>query len=299
MTHDPKGERWQFGRDRWVDPQEMTPTFVAGRLLLTFSEGDSYVIDTPLQQLLVATFHRSSKTYRGIMSLVLDELGTQAAMLARSLFEDVVVAHWLLYNREDPDWLVARFERHRDAMALYQHDLVKRTSWRMGDLLVEDPSALRARQNALVKEFGWEATKNWWDPGAEGRGVGKPIGLRGVAEILERAAIAHEAFHPRFGGGEEPLLVRMDLVAQKWFSQALHHTVIGLPFAVTEAGGLPTEQGDPTQLVEFVTWWLYAQQLYLLHDLYGRPYDDLQERIEFGFVHAFGAEPGDLKPFAP
>jgi hypothetical protein len=66
-------------------------------------------VDTPLQQLVVATFGRSQDTYRGILSPLLDGLPTQAAMLARSLFEDLVVGHWLVLNADDPDWLIQRF----------------------------------------------------------------------------------------------------------------------------------------------------------------------------------------------
>jgi hypothetical protein len=151
---------------------------MAGHLLLRFTASDEFVIDTPLQQLVVATFGRSQSSYRGILSLLLDELPTQAAMLARSLFEDVVVAHWLVFNREDPDWLIQRFHDHRDAMALYQSTLAGETGWRMGEPIVDHPERLKARQNELGKVFKGEARRDWWDPGERGKGSGNPVGLR-------------------------------------------------------------------------------------------------------------------------
>jgi hypothetical protein len=32
-----------------------------------------------------------------------------SAMLARPLFEDMIVAHWIDYNRDNAGWLVDRF----------------------------------------------------------------------------------------------------------------------------------------------------------------------------------------------
>ena len=104
-------------------------------------------------------------------------------------------------------------------------------------------------------------------------------------------------FHPRFAGGEEPMLRRMEAVIQKWFSQCLHHTAVGLPLVVVDAGAPPGEQADPSDLLAFVSWWLFAQQIYLLHDFYGRPPEEFNEIVRLGFVDAFGAHEDDLKPF--
>lgn len=287
----------QLGRGRVIDIDQAPPPVVAAVLLLQFTEGDRYLIDVPLQQLVVATFQRSRDTFSGVLSLIADGLPVQGAMLARSLFEDVVVAHWLVLNREDPDWLVDRFFRHREAIALHAERLHRKTTWQFGDVAGVDLDAARRRQNDLVKEFGPEAQQNWWDPCSEGGGSGRPIGLRGVAGQLEDAAADHDMFHPRFAGGDEPMLRRMEEVVQKWFSQCLHHTAIGLPIIVTGPAETPGEQADPTALVLFVSWWMFTQQIYLLHDLYDRPYDDFNEIVKLGFTGAFGASEGDLKPF--
>jgi hypothetical protein len=180
-------------------------------------------------------------------------------MLVRSLFEDMVVAHWLVLNRDDSDWLVERFERHRDAMALYQDRLQRETGWHLGPP-VAGASALRSQQNALFNEFGGEAQKDWWDPGSDGKGAGKPLGLRGVAQRLEVEAASGGLFAVRFAGGREAILTRMELVVHKWLTQFLHHTALGLPFAMT-AEGIPGQLTDPSATVLFAALDLWAADL--------------------------------------
>jgi hypothetical protein len=68
-----------FGRDRVLDLRDMPPAFIASHLLLTFTEDDSYVVDTPFQLLIVATFKRSTDTFCGVLSHLLDDLPIQAA----------------------------------------------------------------------------------------------------------------------------------------------------------------------------------------------------------------------------
>jgi hypothetical protein len=63
MPSDDRGV--QFGRDRLIDLEETSPAFIVGRLLLRTTRDDTFVIDTPLQQLVVATFERSQDTDAG------------------------------------------------------------------------------------------------------------------------------------------------------------------------------------------------------------------------------------------
>lgn len=243
--------------------------------LLAFTDGDSYRVDTPLERLIVATFRRSTETLTSILILVEEHMPIQAAMLSRSLFEDLVVGHWLVFNGDDSEWLTDRFFRHRDAIALHQRKLEREHGWSMGPPIRPDGPDLRGRQNALVKEFGDGARRNWWDPGRSGRGSGGDIGISGVAGILEDAAADRVMFAPRFAGGDEALLRRWDSVVHKWLSQFIHHTAIGLPFVLEpDQLEVPAEPNDPSPLVLFAGFWMYAQQIYLLHDLYDRPTDE-------------------------
>jgi hypothetical protein len=219
----------------------------------------------PFSQLIWATFVRSKRTYEAIGHLLGHEFDTQAAMLCRPLFEDMLVGHWLELNRDDPDWLVERFFRHRDAMTLDQIEIEQDHPFGIGPLLVPDTKALRAEKNALGKEFKGRARRDWWDPCEHGRGVGSPIGIAGVAGILEGAAAKHKRFDPRFAGGETAMLRSLEAVVVNWFSRQLHHTAIGLPFQPNAEGPIEFRQ-DPVAALRilFTTYWTFGQQGFLL-----------------------------------
>lgn len=221
--------------------------------------------DYPFAQLIWTTFVRSKQTYESISFLLGNEFDTQAAMLCRPLFEDMIVAHWLDLNRNDPGWLVQRFFRHREAMALDQIEMDAKLPWGVGPPLVPDSKKLRAQQNALGKEFKGRARRDWWDPCADGRGIGSPIGIEGVASILEDAALEHKRFDPRFAGGEKPLLRTIEAQMGSWFSRQLHHTAMGLPFQPMPKGHIEFRDDHfATLRILFTAYWLFGQQGFLL-----------------------------------
>lgn len=233
--------------------------------LLFFTQKARYQWHGDWEALIYATVARSGRTFDGICRLLRAGLAVQAAMLTRSLFEDMVVGHWLLYNYKEPDWLVEKFLRHREAIALHQQRLQKETGFAMGTpLAVAEDSKDRAQ--GLVEEFGTKAQRDWWDPGWEGQGKGGNVGLRKLVQWLEDSAAKREMFNPRFAGGEHPLLRRMDLVTHKWLNQCVHLTTIGLPFTPVENGKVE-KSPDPMLIVSWNAAWMYTQQIYLLHDL--------------------------------
>lgn len=249
--------------------------------LLVFTHGATFKWENKYRALIYATVIRSSNTFASVCILLRAEMPAQAAMLTRTLFEDVIVAHWLVLNSDDPDWLVERYIRHREAIALHQRRMQEQTGWAMGPP-ISARDDIKSRQNELGKEFGGEAQGNWWDPGEDGHGQGRPVGLRKVALRLELAAAEHRMFHPRFAGGEEPLLEKMELVANKWLSQFIHHTAVGLPFGPTsEKTDEPA--GDPTVMVAFNAFWLFTQQIHLLHDV-----DQREDRKHIDTVFVLG-----------
>lgn len=246
------------------DPED--PLFVAARTLNdALGEWAAIPHGNPFTQLIWATFMRSKRTYEAIGHLLGHEFDTQAAMLCRPLFEDMLVSHWLDYNRADPEWLIQRFFRHRDAMALDQLEIETQGGYPIGPRLVADVKGLRARQNELGREFRGRARRDWWDPGTDGRGSGSPVGIEGVAGILEDAAAGQDRFHPRFAGGEQAILRQYEAVHVKWFSRQLHHTAIGLPFQPHPAGPVqsPPEYGAAWHVM-FSSYWIFGQQGYLL-----------------------------------
>jgi Family of unknown function (DUF5677) len=241
--------------------------------LMAFTREAAFEWENDYYALIYATVVRSTRTYSGICLLLRQGLAVQAAMLTRSLFEDVIVAHWMALNESDQEWLPERFLRHREAIALYQRKLRRDTKFSMGPVL-SAPDDLEDHESELVEEFGHQATRDWWDPGKEGSGKGKDVGLRKIVVQLEQVAANKERFHPRFAGGEEPLLERIDRTIHKWLSQCVHHTAVGLPF--TPIGNDEAEAPpDPFLLVGFSASWLFAQQVYLIHELNHVPYDEI------------------------
>jgi hypothetical protein len=238
--------------------------------LMTLNREAGYHWTEDWGAVLYATIARSTRTFEGVCALLKRGLAVQAAMLTRSLFEDVIVAHWLVLGQEDRDWLAGRFLRHREAIALHQQTMEKDPDLRlsMGPPM-KVPDGLNKRAAALRKEFGPEASRNWWDPGDEGEGRGRELGIRRIAQELERAAAEHRMFHPRFAGGDSSVLGKTERVVQKWMTQCLHHTAIGLPFTpVSSEDWLVPE--DPMPAVAFRASWLYSQQVYLLQEIEGR-----------------------------
>lgn len=73
--------------------------------------------------ILVAIFVRSINTFACATRLVRDGYATQAAMLDRSLFEDMVDAHWI---HRDPDLAEKRLEQHRRHSRMITSDLAKK-----------------------------------------------------------------------------------------------------------------------------------------------------------------------------
>lgn len=236
--------------------------------MLVLSKKAAYQWDNDFYALIYATVARSGRTFDGICKLLRAGLAVQAAMLSRTLFEDMVVGHWLLFNHAEPDWLMERFFRHREAIALHKERIRGETGGAaMGPPLTIADDA-KSREQSLIKEFGSEAQRDWWDPGREGKGKGRPVGIRKLVNVLEDAAAEHKMFHPRFAGGERPLLRMMDRVTYKWLNQCIHHTTVGLPFTPSVEGEVE-KSPDPMFIVVWNASWIYAQQIYLAHDAAG------------------------------
>jgi hypothetical protein len=54
----------------------------------------------PADRLIVATYARGAKTYQGALRLAYIGYGAQSFMLGRSLYEDMLVGHWIKLNPE-------------------------------------------------------------------------------------------------------------------------------------------------------------------------------------------------------
>ena len=72
-----------------------------------------------IASLAAATVARTEQTYEAVLMLA-ETHAQQAAMLLRSMFEDVVVVHWLLLHEDEIDHYAGRLVRHANAMTLAQ-----------------------------------------------------------------------------------------------------------------------------------------------------------------------------------
>jgi len=215
--------------------------------------------EDPYQRLQALTAMRARNTVVAVGNGLAGDSTAQASMLCRSLFEDMIVGHWLAVQ-DDPSFLVARFFDHQDAMAVYEHDYVTQTMG-LPYLGTPIPEALE-RRDELVRSFGRHAEKSWWGV----RPDGKSITIEGIVTVLEDSG----SFVPRLSGGHEPVLRNTFSLANKWANQHLHHTGVSLPFELMPDGTMRRRDRDHLRhLTAFSAYWIFGQVIYLQLELQG------------------------------
>ena len=160
-----------------------------------------FPVETPLKQLVVATVLRSVETFTAVLELLEYEQPAQAGVLARPLFEDpasfpigsfttrlIPIGWW-----NGSSGTATRLRSIKSASKEKQagrsaHSCQVETSYGHGKMSSSGSSAAKLE-------------RDWWDPGENGRGEGRPIGVRGVCSVLEDAAERGEMFRPRLAGG--------------------------------------------------------------------------------------------------
>jgi hypothetical protein len=243
-----------------------------GGFLPSFLDKGRWQPVTRLQELVLSTLARGRSTYETILELLASGRSLQAAMLSRSLFEDMVVAHWLELNHDDPDWLIDRFDRHRDAMRL--HDARIRRAFGFDERPGEELLELQARETELINEFGRHAQRDWWGVTPDG----KPMRMPQLVETLAAAPL----FHPRLRG-EAPILEQYYAMQQKSWTQALHHTAAGMQLGVRVDDSFPAATVQtPPFLILFGNYWVFGQLIFTALELATAP--DVIARFEKQFL---------------
>jgi hypothetical protein len=210
---------------------------------------------TPLEELVLRTLARGRGTFGTIVDLAENGRTLQAAMLGRSLFEDMVVAHWLVLHHDDPDWLVQRFNAHADAMRL--HDVTVRRQMRLGS--ADDVSDLHGREHDLREQFGRFAERDWWGKTRDGQRISMP-------QLVARLA-DEKRFQPRLRG-DEPILEQYYALQQKAWTQALHHTAVGTLVGQSDGGVFPRSVAGPSRsLILFGNYWVFGQLIFVALEL--------------------------------
>lgn len=232
--------------------------FDACAAIANWTNGRVFYLDDDTQRIVCGTLVRSKDTFRAIVDrLVTDELVPQAAMLCRSLFEDMVVTHWLVANRPEEQFLVDRFHDHLDAMRLNE----ARAKHGLGWIDAPDIFDLRGKGERLIRDFGTHAERDWWGIDQNGERINMPALVRRLEGV--------ERFGPRMKG-EEPILQQMYSTVQKWNTQLLHHTAFGIPLWIPRDGSLPHEVAPPDVHAIYVqAFWTFAQIVYVTIDVAG------------------------------
>jgi hypothetical protein len=252
---------------------------VACEAIGTYLPGLELMVDTHMEQILAGTAARASETFWAICQLTRENATVQAAMLCRSLFEDMVVMHWLVLHDDDPEFLVKRYLDHLDAMRLLEAETHKRHG---RPDLAQDVSDLTGREDKLRATYGQHAQRDWWGV----RRDGSKAGLPEIVMELEDA----DRFYPRMKG-EKPILREMFEKAQKWNNQLLHHTAAGMPIRLNPGDELKPSAipapSTPTVLVQ--AYWVYAQLVLLLLDVVpNQDWREFEQIFLHGLVEGFG-----------
>lgn len=222
-------------------------------------------IESTADALVKAIFARSTDTFTCVMRCVRLGYGAQAAMLNRSLFEDMVDAHWIATA---PDTAAEQYADHHkhgqmllaDAAATFPAIFAKE------DLPESDPEE-RKRLDGL---FGKRGTKSW-----------------SQLNIYERVdAIRHQWTSE---DGREALRFML-VVAHRENNQALHVSAQSLHAAsVTDDSGRTTFLVGPrTGMVNrsmFGAFWTFAQTISLVLDRFDFPTTSSEREAMFSTAH--------------
>lgn len=205
--------------------------------------------------IVAGTAVRVEQTFAAVLLLVEQGLSQQGAMLLRSMFEDMVVMHWLVLHETESDYYVARLQAHRDAMVL----AAARVDAAIGWPARADVTALLDRQDDLTTEFGRFAQRDWWSRDPSGRRLS-------LADLVREVGSA-ERFRGRTHG-VTPVLNEHYQVVNKWATQYLHHTAVSLGVVRTSDTSVALSAPTPGQVLS-PAYYVYAMSVCAALDING------------------------------
>lgn len=238
--------------------------------------------ETPGSDLIVAAlFVRSLNTYVAAVRLCEAGYGEQAAMLNRSLFEDMADAHWTV---GEPALAVSLLADHGSHGAMLLADAARKyPDFFPAAEIPEYDAAERTRLDGL---FGPHGTKSWT--------------RLNIHERVER--IAHH--WTDIGAETQPLFLYRD-IAQRENNQTLHVSAVALGSTVRERNDqfVTFRLGPDVDMLDralFGAFWIFSQTVGLLLDHFSFKVDKA-ERVAATDMADFkrpsaGAEPGDPGP---
>jgi Family of unknown function (DUF5677) len=196
-------------------------------------------------RIILAEAVRATKTLGALIQLCEAGFGEQALMLARSLFEGMVVAHWVSDHRRQA---VGLFTRHEKFTRLLWYETLEALGWIDANDRNLRPSIGPKDRKALQHLFNPYGTKAWWR-----MSVPKLLGE------IERQWDAQ---------GRADLWRHHDIV-YRLSNQILHSTVTSLSAAYTKRTSttLAMTAGPSNQFVSqalYAAYWTYGQIFTLL-----------------------------------
>jgi hypothetical protein len=176
--------------------------------------------------ILISIFARSARTFEAIVRCLGERgFGEQGLMLNRSLFEDMIDAHWVSLNR---DLSVKRLHQHDLYSQLLRADTQRKYATRWFDN--RKPPTVKAsngERRELRQLFGKSGSKSW-------------TGIPGLEDRVQAVKVCWE-------DNEETLLFWHDWV-HKFMNEVLHPSAFSLGRL-----GAPLVQGEKSSS-ESLTW---------------------------------------------
>ncbi len=268
-------ERYEPGESQQDDGAEQLAPGMLDMLadvcafLTKFIDDGTWEPSTPLELLVVATLIRARATYETIIPLAQMGRTAQAASLTESLFEDMLVAHWLVLYKDNPEWLIEQHKAHGNALRLHFANAPGASA------SAYDISDLAGREQELREQFGPYAEQLWWSIDRNG----DPL----TVEVLVKRLAGAEEFHPRLRG-EQPILEQQ--------YAALRRMTAG-PLAMAEE-----PMGPSSFHVLHTAYWTFAQLVFAALELGARDALEHFERLFLGGLAVFSEAVGVPVPWA-
>ncbi len=204
--------------------------------------------ESPHEQLLAMILSRSLNTYWSAIELARIGFGAQAAMLNRSLFEDMVDAHWITI---EPELAAQRIEEHHLHGQMLLADAARAQGIMSDDEL---PTFDAERRKELDKVFGAYGQRSW-------TGLG----------IHDRVMAIEQLWEPVEGGRE--LLHFYRRLVHRESNQILHLSAFSMGEQIRERTEteLALALGPSNQYVGkalIAAFWCFVQLLSLIRDTF-------------------------------
>lgn len=223
-------------------------------------------------RIILAEIARGTKTFDGLLRLCREGFGEQAAMLNRSLFEAMVIAHWTSIHRREA---VGLFVRHAEFSRVLWFEAFDALGWLDDGDEADRVSIGPKKRKEYVKLFGTYGTRPWVK--------------RNVPELIE------EIEHLWDETGRAQLHAMHD-VPHRHNNQLLHSTATAISAAHlgTTGAELRLTIGPSNLFVEqelLTAYWIYGQVISLMFDVFR-----LKDRAAFTMLFDAGMDAFNTPP---